>query len=236
MLSYRVHWVSSDNNVADLLTRGEAKLQDIGPGSRWMHGPNFLLLQREYWPIHRDFIRQSLPKEEIKTLRSLLRVAAVQFSKGVNGAPEMPRVFQIIHKILEYSHSLESRIRVVARIINGWRSFKLDGSCNIELSVRKPPTPEDLARAEELILVIGMLNTVVAYEEGRLSGLMPVRKGRLIVTTGRLGESCLQSILGVAALPILMSDCRVAELYMYQAHMGYSGLFHRSTVANCCKE
>ena len=42
-----VHWVSSEHNVADILTRGVAKLEDLGPGSQWMHGPTFLSLQRD---------------------------------------------------------------------------------------------------------------------------------------------------------------------------------------------
>ena len=80
-----------------------------------------------------------------------------------------------------------------------------------------------------------MLSTVEAYNEGRLASLMPIRKGRLIMTTGRLGELCLQSLLWVSALPILMSDCRVAELFMWHAHTGYSGLLHRSVAQTVAK-
>ena len=38
----------------------------------------------------------------------------------------------------------------------------------------------------------------------------------------------LQPLLGVSELLILMSKSRVAELYMWRAHMGYSWLLHRS--------
>ena len=57
---------------------------------------------------------------------------------------------------------------------------------------------------------------------------MPFRSGQLIVTRGRLGESALEPLLGASELPILMSSSRVAELYMWRAHKGHSGLLHRS--------
>ena len=36
--------------------------------------------------------------------------------------------------------------------------------------------------------------------------------------------------MGVSELPILMSNTRVAELFMWRAHVGYSGLLNRSVV------
>ena len=57
---------------------------------------------------------------------------------------------------------------------------------------------------------------------------MPMKKDGLIVTTGRLGEKSMEKLLGVAFLPILMPSSRVAELYMWLAHTGYSGIIHRS--------
>ena len=42
-----VHWIGSENNVADLLTRGSCKLDDIGPRSLWQSGPKFLCLPGE---------------------------------------------------------------------------------------------------------------------------------------------------------------------------------------------
>ena len=73
-----VHWVSTDHNIADILTRGEARLEDIGPGSAWLHGPTFFLSRRRFWPVHRNFVRQSLPVDELKNLRSLLKQGGAQ--------------------------------------------------------------------------------------------------------------------------------------------------------------
>ena len=231
-----VHWVSTDHNIANILTRGEARLEDIGPGSAWLHGPTFFLSRRRLWPVHRNFVRQSLPVDELKNLRSLLRVAAVHVKHGEQGK-EMPKIFVTIQSILEFNNSLESRKRVLARVVNGWKAGKnkkfVDDS--LKEGVRKQPTPEDLRKAESLILVIGMISTATAYYDGKLSSLMPHRLGRIIATTGRLGEKSIETILGVSALPILMNKCRVAELYMWRAHTGYSGLFHRSVAQTLAK-
>ena len=82
--------------------------------------------------------------------------------------------------------------------------------------------------AERIILAHAMFETAQAYHEGKLLSLLPVRDGPLIVTQGRLGEKSLERLLGVSALPILMPNSRVAELYMWRAHLGYCNLFHRS--------
>ena len=60
------HHVAGALNVADLCTRGTAKVADIGPGSLWQSGPLFLVLGRDQWPVTRDFVRTDLPVEEIK--------------------------------------------------------------------------------------------------------------------------------------------------------------------------
>jgi len=39
-----VHWIASADNPADILTRGTAKLKDIGLNSVWQIGPKFLSL------------------------------------------------------------------------------------------------------------------------------------------------------------------------------------------------
>ena len=48
------------------------------------------------------------------------------------------------------------------------------------------------------------------------------------MTRGRLGESVLEPLLGIAELPILMPSSRAAELLMWRAHRGCSGILHRS--------
>ena len=228
-----VHWVSTDNNAADILTRGMARISDIGPTSQWFRGPIFLSWRREFWPAYRDFVRKSLPEDEVKTWRSALRIATVHINVGILNV-KMPRVFTIIEEILNFNNSLESRKRVIARVINGWRAVKSRKS-KLGDAIANDLHPDDLKAAELLILVSGMIHTAKAMDEGRLASLMPMRKGKLIATRGRLGERSLDPIFGVSELPILMPESRVAELFMWRAHNGYSGLFHRSVAQTLAK-
>ena len=45
------HYVASENNPADLATRGGVKLEDIGEGSFCLKGPSFVCLRRNLWPV-----------------------------------------------------------------------------------------------------------------------------------------------------------------------------------------
>ena len=69
-----------------------------------------------------------------------------------------------------------------------------------------------------------MSATRKAYDDGKLGSLLPVKKGLLIVTCGRLGESNMSRILGVSNLPILMPESRVSYLFMLMAHESECGL------------
>ena len=61
--------VKSSDNAADRPTRLDSEPKDIGLGSDWQKGPHYLSLDREHWPIERNFAdRKSsvkIPKEEI---------------------------------------------------------------------------------------------------------------------------------------------------------------------------
>ena len=59
-----VHHVSGPQNPADIATRGNSCLEDIGPGSFWQTGPTFLCSPRNKWPVTRDFVRVEIPDEE----------------------------------------------------------------------------------------------------------------------------------------------------------------------------
>ena len=60
------------NTSADMCTRGKAGVGDIGPGSTWQEGPSFLKLEREQWPLNRDFKSESLASEELRSKHEVL--------------------------------------------------------------------------------------------------------------------------------------------------------------------
>ena len=162
-----VHWVASADNPADLLTRGTAKLADIGPGSVWQSGPKFLSLPRSEWPVNRDCISRAvkIPEEEMRSPASYLRVGAVQVSSKMGTA-----LFKSVEAVLQFNNELESRKRVVARLIRGWgdKSYEEAAKC-----IKADPSPSDLQKAERLILLHGMIDTADAYDQGQLASLMP---------------------------------------------------------------
>ena len=52
-----VYHVAGEANVADMATRPGVKLSEIGSKSLWQSGPSFLLLPRDHWPVHQDFVK-----------------------------------------------------------------------------------------------------------------------------------------------------------------------------------
>ena len=55
------YWVNTDENIADLGTRGKVSPLDLGKGSRWQEGPSWLKEPFEKWPIRQDFKKHELP-------------------------------------------------------------------------------------------------------------------------------------------------------------------------------
>ena len=80
-----------------------------------------------------------------------------------------------------------------------------------------------------------MIETVSAFESGQLQSLLPFRRDGIIYTRVRLGQKSMEEILGVPELPVLMPSSQVAVLFMWRAHCGCSGLFHRSSSETLAK-
>ena len=55
-------------NPADLGTRGEVSVGDLGPSSTWQVGPAFLQQDYESWPggLDKDVVFEDIPKEECR--------------------------------------------------------------------------------------------------------------------------------------------------------------------------
>ena len=227
----QVHWVQTDLNPADLLTRGTVKIEDIGPNSFHQKGPNFLSSPRDRWPVTRDFVPVEVPEVEVRH-KSLNIFAALRAKVSKSDTDDTINIVKVVENLANYSNSVNKVHRILARVFRGW-SYQEGDSVMGKKIITNPraltlvaaePTGSEVQRAKSFLLVHGMIATAQALSEGRLASLLPVRKGKLIVTTGRLGERNMTRLLGVSSLPILMSDCRVAYLYMVLAHEGESGL------------
>ena len=137
------------------------------------------------------------------------------------------QIVQTLESIAHYSNSLNKVHRILARVIRGWSlkdvEKKITNPKALTL-IAKEPTADEISRAKNMLLIHAMSDTAEAFTESRLDSLLPLRKGFLIVTTGRLGEGNMSRLFGVSHLPTLMPKSRVAYLYMMLAHRGESGL------------
>ena len=217
-----VQWVSTDDNPADLLTRGNVDIKDLGPKSFHQLGPKFLTLPRERWPVTREFVRTKLPETEIRHRDLNFSIAAVRVNFCyADPKLEVSNPFNAVERVANYSDSISKVHRILARVRRCWKFSDMDLKITNPIAlttVAGEPTKEELDVAKDLLLVHAMVDTVEAYNEKKLTTLLPVRSGKLIVTTGRLGERSLSRLLGVSNLPILMPSNRVAYLYMMMAH------------------
>ena len=69
-------------NIADLATRGTARMEDIGPGSEWQDGPAYLKQDRSRWPISRAFVRNNPREEKRSKIYKLISHVNVTVSTG----------------------------------------------------------------------------------------------------------------------------------------------------------
>ena len=72
-----VFHVTSSENIADICTRRESNLQQIGPDSAWQTSPHWLKEPHYNWPCNRDFTYKKLPTEETNTPIRVMMAAKV---------------------------------------------------------------------------------------------------------------------------------------------------------------
>ena len=114
-----VHHVASSLNPADIATRGNSSLDDIGPDSFWQTGPSFLCSPRDVWPVTRDFVRGEIPNEEKRhagqAITAAVRAAVVKKNRDFpdlnSNQSILPITHQVLCRVLEQNNSLESRKR-----------------------------------------------------------------------------------------------------------------------------
>ena len=208
-----VHWVESDLNPADLLTRGTVSLKDIGPGSFHQTGPNFLSSSRDKWPITRDFVPVEIPEEEMRKKNFFAALRTEGLSPVLMLPDDMARQVEIIS---EYSNCINRVHRIMARVLRGWGKpviEKLITNPKALTEIAVEPSGGEIETARNLLLIHAMTLTEQALAGGRLDSLLPVWQGKILVTTGRLGDRNMMRLFGVKSLPILMPNSRVAYLY-----------------------
>ena len=235
-----VHYVETGLNPSDMSTRATAKMSALGPDSFHQSGPEFISLPWEEWPVSREFSASELPSDEFIVRDKPVFSAAIRANFCLRKVhPKNP--WTAIEELLFYSDDIRKVLRILARYLRGLEAgfrksqeMSIDNVVAFKL-VAADPKKRELERAEQLLLLHAMVQTQEAQAAGKLASLLPCRVGKIIVTRGRLGEKSLHRLLGVSSLPILMPSCRVAYLYMVEAHTGEHGLVHRSIVSTLAR-
>ena len=115
-----VFHVASLENIADICTRRESNLQQIGPDSAWQTGPNWLKEPNYNWPCNRDFTFKELPTEETKT--PIRVVVATKVSK-LSSASMVQFVLEEYWTFSEAAFSLARTISSIKRLRRDFAPF-----------------------------------------------------------------------------------------------------------------
>ena len=235
-----IHYVESGLNPSDISTRATSKLSELGPNSLHQAGPYFFSVPRTEWPVSLSYSSDDIPIAECRARDRLVYSAAARFNFCHSGLyPNNP--WGVVEELLHYSNNLPKVKRIIARYLRGLNSdLRKSGSLVITNSeaynlIALEPSKAELKKAHHLLLLHGMPHTKEALDRRKLDSLLPVSEGGIIVTRGRLGEKCLERLLGVQSLPILIPESRVAYLFMQYAHCGEYGLVHRGPVATLAR-
>ena len=73
----RWYWLVSEDNPADIGTRGNVSPQDLDEGTMWQEGPSWLKKPFSEWPIREDFKKHDLPglKKEFQVLNHFTQLS-----------------------------------------------------------------------------------------------------------------------------------------------------------------
>ncbi|XP_063843679.1 uncharacterized protein LOC135090655 [Scylla paramamosain] len=189
-LSNEWHWISTEVNIADLMTRS-SKFVDMGPTSCWQCGPTFLELPFSQWPM-----KSISPTPEIK---SIINTAEVN-NWHINDC----NMFDI-----DRFNSYRKIIGVTARVLNALhaRSFK---------GILASPTVDQLKQAEILWIKRAQISLTDNWEK-RFKRLGPFCKDGIIYVGSRIA-AWLKNNYNNEAFILLPTKHRLTEVCIKDIH------------------
>jgi len=245
-------WLPGSHNVADLGTRSTCKVSDLGPGSRYRLGPDWLRQDESTWPVKTaEQVKQELPPEELNT--KMVKLCAMQ---ATGEAAE--DIFRFKHR---RSFGQAKRIMaIVLQVSNTWlkklKSRQGDKVAAAGDTVYKPSLYNFMAAAELFIVSRSQQDEWINDAKGKYASLNPVehqvsltwpvvgpggkyvsREIRVLRMVGR-GEPAIDAITGgrkmlfqdMRGLVILEPNNWLASVIMRDAHVElHSGV--RGTLA-----
>ena len=185
-------WTATDQMPADLGTRRKCSVSDLGPGTMWREGPEFLKLPEDQWPVRSDFRKNEIPglKKEFEILPILTNLSklaelSIMYSESnvpteikVNANKLLSKDLGSILSLLDVSkfQCWNKIIEKVAIILRCWKVW------------RHEPVPSlaDLKKEAKRRLLLDMMPSKrEMLETTKLPGFIIYEKDGLILATTR---------------------------------------------------
>ena len=217
-----IQHIPGTQNPADIGTRGQANLEDLGLDSLWQCGPSFLQLDYNNWPTTSVLQRQGMdaPEHELWNTASVLTcqsqpssqysVTEVASLALVSGSPLGLFLSCLVASVLE-REKLELSARALARalkaVLGNDRRLCLSppSSCLVEFTIF-------------VMLQASSASARKALGEGKLQGLGGVIRGGVVWVSGRIRGERLAELLGTMELPVLMPTEELSRSIIRKAH------------------
>ena len=187
----------------------------------WQVGPKFLEQDYDDWPctLPADVEHVEVPAGEGRTLFGLggdsteaNRDNPVEML--VTEATKKSKLGMSIQKLCSQvlgREKLELTTRVLARVIQGILAGRRD-ACVREPSVKM------VEAAVQILLRVASRSAVRALQAGKLRGLGAQTRGDMVWVTGRIRGEQLATLLGSAALPVLLPEEPLSYAIVHKAH------------------
>jgi len=255
-------WVPTDENIADLATRGDCTVEDVLPTSRYQQGPAWLRLDESLWPTRTaGAIKVKIPDSEMNPKMLKLRCMAVQtvdtdFFRILARRTyrQARRTMQAVLKAANLFKMLLVKKRGVTKTdepagdANNSRYFEDYTFSNTYLLKVCDYFLVSLNQGEEFLSdAKGQFDSLQPYvEETELywpvigqDGCYPLRKFRILKMSAR-GEESLQFIAGAPkklfrdspGLVLLNRHNKLVRLILQQSHDELGHAGHRKTLAH----
>ena len=190
------YWVNGDDNVADLLTRGEEPV-NLNVGSTWQRGPEFLNLPFEEWPVRQDCSIEVLPeqKETIMHVKLVLEeiIRSDRFSKFIRLVRVTARVLSVLVKPFSFKNILQS-ITVE----------KYDKAVCYWVRESQKPMLDNLKNG--------------SFGKGCLRKICPVMREDGVYVIGGRAERWFEASFNKRLIPILPKNHNFSKLYAEMIH------------------
>ena len=205
------HWIESQNNIADWITRGK-KPSELDVDSDWQKGPAFLTKPEAEWPLNGKTFMGKLPEE--KEFANISHLLQTPLNKITN-----------IIDLAKFSKYL-TLVRVTARLISVYRHIPKPSMKNIFMF-----PANFIEEAEKMWIKDAQVSMNICLQKGDFQRLGPRERDDGIIVVGGRASKLFMDNYNTPGLILLPHNHRFSRLYAEYVH----GLSHLGTASTVCK-